>query len=315
MASGSSGYREGEFDLHGMRALFRQIALPLALCVAVFIVASYSMSLPRSSEGISSIWLTNGLPLAALLRSPRRQWPWLVAAAMIGNAAALLYRLDTGALLTAYRATGNAVQYTLCAYILRRRFGGHIDITQPTELIWIGLVGMLTTGIKLAWIIAGYGVIEPAMVFLSANILPWLFSNSLGLFVLLFPILAVTAPREGATDRIDALGALFLAILGGALFLVFGPPNFPAFFLILPPLMLLAWRHGLRGAGIGTLFTIIMAAGLSQIDEGGITGKLVTAGFSPLLRGAYLELFFTVAILCSLPPAVARARQQRVDMA
>ena len=315
MGCGVSAYREGGADLHGVTALFRQIALPWALCAAVFVVANYSMTFPRSPQGISSIWLTNGLPLAALLRSPRRQWPWLIAAAMIGNAAALVYRLDTSALVTAYRACGNAAQYTLCAYVLRRRLGDHIDIAEPAHLIWIGMAGALTTCFKLAWLIIGYGVIEPATVFHAPDVVAWLFNNSLGLFVLLFPILAITSGSEFAARKIDAVGGFFLLILGGTLFLVFGPFSFPGVYMIIPPLMLLAWRHGLRGAGIGALLTIIMAAGLSQLGSGGIAGKLVTAGYSPIMRGAYLELFFSVAILSSIPLAVARTRQQRMDMA
>ncbi|WP_340318331.1 ATP-binding protein [Rhizorhabdus argentea] len=298
-----------------MTAFIRQFALAIALGVAVFVVANYSMSFPQSSQGISSIWLTNGLPVAALLRSPRRDWPWLIAAAMLGNAAALAYRLDIAPPIILYRITSNALQYCLCAYLLRRQLGENIDIAEPSHLLGIVTAGALTTCLKLGYLIAGYSVLQPETIFRAEDIFAWMFNNSLGLFVLLFPILAITSKPEFETRPFDFVGGVFLLILAGSLYLVFGPLSFPGVYIIIPPLMLLAWRHGLRGAGVGALFTIAAAAALSQLGGGGIAGKLIAAGYSPIMRGAYLELFFSVAILTSLPLAVAHGRQQRMGNA
>ncbi|RYG28860.1 MAG: hypothetical protein EON93_17760, partial [Burkholderiales bacterium] len=161
MIPGATRGQEGACHLDGRILLSRRIALPVALCAAVFLVASYSMTFPKTEQGINSIWLANGVSVAALLRSPVRDWPMLVIAAMAGNTAALLYSLDIGPFLIAYRVTGNALQYWLCAWLLRRRFGADIDITETAQLVWIGLVGALTTGLKLAIIIAVYAVLQP----------------------------------------------------------------------------------------------------------------------------------------------------------
>ena len=94
--------------------------------------------------------------------------------------------------------------------------------------------------------------------------------------------------------------------------LIFGPTAYPVMFTVMPVMMVLGWRHGLLGAGLGALVTIVLSLGLSLLDAG-IVSKLRGMGYDAAFRGSFLELFFIIAILSSLPLAILRARQRVTD--
>jgi hypothetical protein len=114
------------------------------------------------------------------------------------------------------------------------------------------------------------------------------------------------------TARLDVGTPVLLVVLAGALVLVFGPFAIPAPYVVMPVMMLLGWRHGLLGAGLGAMVAIVVTLGLTAADWG-IVGEFRAAGFGAQVRGSYLELFFIVAILSSLPLAIVCARQRATD--
>ncbi len=285
------------------------VGLPVALFLADFVVATYCLtSFQSSSEGISTFWLTNGLPLAALLRTSQRRWPVLIAAALAGNMAALIYAQDVGLWVAIVRAISNGLQYVLCAYLMRSWFGEYFDIANAKHVFWIFVLGSLTTCLKVTIIVSSYAFLRPEIKFPILSFIYWIPNNSLGMMVLFFPIIAITAKRGPDKTAFDALGFLIIAILLCFGYLVFGPLAFPAEYFIIPFLMLLAWRHGIFGAGIGSLLTIIISAEAARRDVG-ITHSLSLLGYSASLRGAHLELFFSAAMLSCLPLAVLRDKQ------
>src|SRR5437868_15352009 len=64
---------------------YRHAAGALAVCFAYWLLATYSLSLPVKSSGISYIWPADGLALAALLCTRRSLWPLYLAAVFTGN--------------------------------------------------------------------------------------------------------------------------------------------------------------------------------------------------------------------------------------
>ncbi len=294
--------------------LIRRIAMPLALGVAIFATASYSIAFLQLAQGISGFWLPNGLALVTLLRTPRREWSLLILAALLGNIAAGLVSQNSGALYVVLRSATSALQYWLCAYVLRRQCGEYFDLLQPRHLSWLAAIGAVTTILKIALQIACFDLIPAGSTMTAAEFLTWSFNNYLGLFVLSLPLLAITAQSAFQSARLDRIGMLLLAGLIGGLAIVFGPPGFPGAYMVMPILILLAWRHGLFGAGLGSLITVF-AVSASSIYSSGLQGALIAAGYSAVQRGTYMELFCSVAILSSLPLAVARARQLAMDAA
>src|SRR6187549_3597111 len=92
---------------------FRRFGLPPLLGVAVFVVASFSMRFPHWTDQTSSLWLATGVSLAALLRTPRQEWPMLVAASVIGTIMASLYAMNEPWFVGLSRSANNALEYCL----------------------------------------------------------------------------------------------------------------------------------------------------------------------------------------------------------
>ncbi|MEJ0007048.1 MAG: ATP-binding protein [Steroidobacteraceae bacterium] len=290
---------------------FRQIALLSLLSLAVGLVAACGMRFPHWTDGASSLWLATGVSLAALLRSPRRQWPVLVAASVIGTVAASLSAMHETWLLAFSRAGNNALEYCLCAWIVRRRCGPYFDLTNPRHLGWLAGTSSLTSLIKLAGSFTLVNGLKTTPDTLSvAEIISWAPTVIFGVYVLALPILAITSRSEDQTPRLDVWGLMLLLLLAGELALIFGPTAFPGIYIVMPVMMMLGWRNGLLGAGLGTLVTVIITIGLTAADFG-IVGQV--AGYRAQVRGSYMELFFIVAILSSLPLAIIRARQRATD--
>lgn len=285
-----------------------------ALGVGVFIVASYCMAFPVSPQGISSFWLTNGVPLAALLRTPRRRWPLLIAAGFAGNLAAVMFSEHTGVYVGSIRSVANVAQYTFCAYFTRKKFGIYTDITNFREIVFLMNCGLISTIFKILFIVSVYSVVRPDVIFDPPFCTLWVLTNFFGLFVLLLPILAITAKDQVLPKRIDLAGYANIAGIILCMYYVFGPPAWPFGFAILPFLMLLGWRQGMFGAGVGSLLVIAVAMAFAYTGDG-ITGMLGKVGYVAAIRGPYLELFFIVALLSCLPLSIARERQVITDLA
>ena len=291
-----------------LELIFRQIALPSLLGVTVFLVTSFCWLFPHWTGGTTSLWLTTGPSLAVLLRSPRREWPVLIAAGSIGVVAASHYTLGESLLIGLARAAATSLEYSLSAWIVRRQCGSYFDLTDFHHLAWLGGASSVASLVKM---LIYFTLIENLRFhnWLSAGeIIFWAPTAICGVFVLALPILAITSRSTDHNAKLD-LGALALfLLLAGELWLIFGPNAYPFVFTVMPVMMVLGWRYGQLGAGVGAMIAIVMSLGLSAADLGIVT-KLMGMGYDAALRGSYLELFLTVAILSSLPLAILRARQ------
>ncbi len=63
---------------------------------------------------------------------------------------------------------------------------------------------------------------------------------------------------------------------------------------------------------LGSLIAVVISVGLTEVDVG-VVEQFRNAGYSAQLRGSYMEVFFIVAMLSSLPLAIARVRQGVTD--
>jgi PAS domain S-box-containing protein len=250
--------------------------------------------------------------LAALLRRPRREWPVLVIASMVGNVAASLYSMNETFLLGLSRASTNAFEYGLSAWVVRRRCGPYFDLTDPRHLAWLAGAASVASLLKVVINFTLIHSLRFGSILGPAEIITWAPTAISGLFVLSLPLLALTSRSAVPEARVDLGGLILLLVLAGEVALIFGPLAFPAVYIVMPVMMVLGWRHGLLGAGLGALVTVTLSIGLTWADFG-ILDQFRTAGYSAQVRGSYMALFFIVAILSSLPLAIVRARQRATD--
>ncbi len=293
------------------RISVREAAFAAAVGLAVYLVAQYCLNFPNDDGPIPGLWLANGVTLAALLRLPESRWPPVIIASLV---ASMVAGLSTDHLfVTAILAGSNVLQSWLCAFVVRRRFGSYFDITDLRPMVWLAVAGVATSVLKVA-IALLLSLTVPAPVGLWDYVASWVLILFMGLIALALPILAITARTTPEQQPYDLTAAALTVLLAIVTAIVFGPFHAPGVFITIPALMLLAWRNGLFGAGVGALVLIIIGGAL--LPQGGsIVQQLRMAGFDAVERGFYLELFFTVAILMSLPLAIARSRQMTMEAA
>lgn len=291
-----------------------EILVATALGLAVFAVACGCVAFPVSAQGISSFWLANGIPLAALIRTPVRRWPLLIAAGFCGILAALMYAEHVGITVGIIRALGHTGQYSICATLIRGRFGSYFDIKSLPQLCYLIFADIFTVIGKVCFVIFSFRIIRSDIYFDSISIVLWISNNFFGILVISLPLLGITTKYSALSKKIDAFGFLIIGALLLTTYFAFGPPAWPFGFAVLPFLMLLGWRHGMFGASVGSLLVIALAM-LFAYMGGGITGILVKVGYGAAWRGPYLEFFFVVALLSCFPLSIARERQVVADNA
>lgn len=289
------------------------LGLALLLGAAMFAAAGLSLAYVDQQGRTASFWLANGIALAALLRTPRPAWPLLILCAFTGNLAAGLTFRSSPLLPQLIVAASNLAQYGLVALVLRARVGAFFDLLDRTHVAWLCILSIPGTLLKglILWSIPE---ITNYPVMLPSQVITWFASSTLSLFVLSLPLLALTCPPDQSRLRFDSLAYGLIALLIVLTYLIFGPPQLPMLFIIMPPLMLLAWRYGPLGAGVGALLINATGAALTILTPG-IVVRLSGDGYSASEIGIVLELFFSVTILISIPVAVARARQMKTDAA
>ncbi|MEJ5975965.1 ATP-binding protein [Novosphingobium sp. PS1R-30] len=287
--------------------------MALLLGLATFAAVTASIANIGSHSFPVGFWVANGIPLAVLLRTARARWPLLIAAAVAGDfLAGLLFR-PHGLGLNLFSCISNVGQYLLIAAVLRARFGSYFDLLHARQVRWLLILSIPATVVKGAIQVLGGVLIARPSAVLEIPVV-WFLSCMLGLFVLSLPLLAIASAPATRQARFDVLGVIVLVGVVGLGFAIYGPPAFPALYLLMPPLMLLAWRYGLLGAGIGALVNNVLGCVL-VVSTSGIATRLMAAGYDASGVGIYLGLFYNAAILISLPVAVARAQQKSTEAA
>ncbi|MBV1690252.1 MASE1 domain-containing protein [Novosphingobium sp. G106] len=293
---------------------WRGLGLIAGLALAVFLVSAFCLALPRDAYGNIQIWYTNGLAFAALLRTPERRWPGLIAASMLGIvAAAVLYGASWGEI--ALWTISSALQFTLTAYVLRRRRGPDLDLTTSRNILALAAVSCL---VAVAMVIVLAGSAEALGLSFAPGVEPIILgclTTCLSMLALGVPVLSLTSRLGWKNHWLDSRGIALLLLLLALeiviLCLTFGPWTIPGVFVVMPVLMLIAWLYGLQGAGLANLLLTVIVAGFTY-QRIGAESILTRAGYASFSGALYVATFFCVCQLISLPLAIARARQIRL---
>ena len=191
---------------------------------------------------------------------------------------------------------------------MRRRCGPYFDITEPRHLAWLVATSTVCSLLRLVgnftvtYAISHHGWLSPA------EIITWAPAVIFGAFVLALPLLAITSRGAVAEARPDGWALLLLAVLAGEVVLTFGPVAFPVAFIVMPVMMLLGWRYGLLGAGVGALVTVVIAAGLSSAGYGIIALLRIADAQALETAGAF------AIVLELIPPELAQRITQSVKI-
>ena len=262
-----------------------------ALCLAHALAAVLSLELSRQPGSVAAIWYANALAVAALAHRGPRDWPWLLAAVALGNAAANAAWGDQPLVALSF-VPPNLIEIALAAALLRRA-GLHAS--------GIASAGALGLALLLGGLLPSCVAATAALFTVGASVengftglwLPWVEGGVIGSLSAL--PLALMVAREGPQPLRALAGnvpawALACAAVGATLLAAALLP----FSLVYATLPLLAAAVVLPVAGaylLTLLVSVTLAAALG-------TGLLVP----PPLSAAWQQLFVYLAVAAALLP-------------
>ena len=255
------------------KSTFRQDALRIsAIAAAYFLALEVAFRFPALAGILSVFWPAAGIGLAALLLSPRRLWPAVLATIFaIGVIENLLHGRPFA--LTLGFMTANTLEPFLCAWFIIRITGEDVRFTRVREIIAL-ICAALFVNAGTALVGAGVATLATTESF-SSFWFTWWIEDGLGI-LLVTPLIVAWFKREDVPtfrfrDR-TVEWALFLAVWIVVSWLSFNPRQtiIPAFSGLHPYMLmaLIAWpamRLGLRSVTLALIILVGISVTSSSV--------------------------------------------------
>ncbi|HLI77472.1 MAG TPA: diguanylate cyclase [Acidobacteriaceae bacterium] len=279
-------------------ALFR---LAGVFCFAT--VCSWAgIMLSHQSEGVATIWLSNGIVFGLLITQPPSRWlPYFLAGLGADTLADVVYgdpfRVAVGVSLA------NSVEVVLSALVLTRLFGTPLNLAKRRPLVGflgVSVVGAtaLTSALGATWTLLFYDAGPWLKMFRT-----WWLGDLLGMAIL--APLAVLLQRSGSYSILRAreLPRTFLVLTVPiiATALVFTHNTDPLIFFLFPALLLVAFRLGFPGTVLTIVLMTLLAIGFTVKGHGPL--MLISGDHMLLHRIVVAQIFAAVSIFTMFPVA------------
>jgi diguanylate cyclase (GGDEF)-like protein len=297
-------------------AAMRPEPLPwLHLVTTFFILLLFSwlgIVLSRQSDGVATIWLTNGLLFAVVITRPQSAWiPYFVAGFVADTLADVLYgdplRLAVGV------SIANSIEVITSCVLLTWWFGNPFQLTKRRPLLGflgVAVVGAtaLTSALGASWTLLFVNAGPWWMLFRT-----WYLGDVLGMaiiaplvFILQRPGFFVLLERRRLMDTLSVLMVPALATT-----LVFSQSKDPLIFFIFPALLLVVFRLGFPG----TVLSIFVIALISICFTVSGHGPLMLINGSNLLHRIVIEqIFLAVALFTCFPVAALLEERKELEV-
>ena len=255
-----------------------------------------SKGFTRGAEGISAVWLSNGVLLGFLLTAPRYRWPGLLLAGLAGN---LFSGWIVGDILSfAIPIAFFNVLEVVIASARQRKVAESSDITHRRTFLRFCLYAVFLAPLLTALVTLLYAPVVGGNASFS-QLRDWVIGHALGIATVTPITLAFRRESLRQLFRREMLLEILLVSVVTAL--VFAQSRFPLLFLIFPPMLLVAMRSGFVGTSASALFMVVIAVTLTVADHGPLTlMREATTGerlmVLQLLTGSLLLALFPVVV-------------------
>jgi diguanylate cyclase (GGDEF)-like protein len=258
--------------------------------------------LSHQSEGVATIWLSNGLIFSLLITQPKRRW---LAYFLVGLTADTLadmiygdpFRLAFGVSLA------NSVEVVTSTLLLTRWFAYPLDLRRRRSLIGFLVVSVLgatalTSALGAFWTLQLVPGPSWWQMFRT-----WYLGDLLGMAIVAPLIIMVQQPGFFAMFNRRELPHTLMVLVAPVVVttFVFTHSQDPLIFLIFPAFLLVAFRLGLPGTVVNILLVTLIAIGFTIKGHGPL---MLIAGHHMLLhRIVIAQVFAAVAIFTMFPVA------------
>ena len=258
--------------------------------------------LSHQSEGVATIWFSNGLIFSLLITQPKQRWlPYFLAGLTADTLADMLYgdpfRLAFGVSLA------NSVEVVTSTLLLTRWFGYPLDLRKRRSLIGflvISVIGAaaLTSALGAFWTVR----LVPGAAWWQM-FRTWYLGDMLGMAVLAPLIIMVQQPGFFAMFERRELAHTLMVLAASVVvtMLVFTHSQDPLIFFIFPAFLVVAFRLGLPGTVVNILLVTLMAIGFTIKGHGPL--MLIPGEHMLLHRIVVAQVFAAVAIFTMFPVA------------
>jgi PAS domain S-box-containing protein len=310
----------------------RNVPRVVFVALAYFAAHQVAFLFPDAEKILAAVWPAGGIGLAALLLSPRRLWPTLLAALFVaGNAANLL---EGRPLFNSVGfMTANVLESLACAWLIVRWCGEGVRFSRVKEVTAL-IFAATVVNAGTSFIGAGTATLATVAPFWSFWETWWV-ADGLGI-LLVAPLIVVWSTFQDFSSRPDrgSVGSwlknstaparwgralesgLFMALWSAAAWLAFQPQTAhspftlqPYFFVAL--LAYAALRLGQRGV---TLALAVLAV-IGVTSQAVSAGPLTWGGDSPADRLLLVQMFLVCTAVTGLLLAASYAQSRSAERA
>lgn len=303
-----------------VRARARWVA-PLLLCAGCFAAGWAGTRFTADPGTPPSFWLPGGILLAAFLLVETRRWPALFLAALAGSAGAdAMLGIGFAASLALF--AGLALEAAAGAWLFRRFYGPRIWFESLSETV--GFIGLAVyPGVTVGAFVGAIALAQLTGVSYWTAWGDWWGAHTVGMLVGAPLVLGFAAPATRAAWKnlrpgriLEAAGSLIVWI--AFIWVVFsgrGGWLLSHKYAMAPILIWAAWRFGLPGAALVTVFVAELASRYGFVED---VAWLWHGVSSPWQYTVAMQMFLvftagtgllTVAILATLRKAERAARK------
>jgi len=285
----------------------------LEVFFAVGLCSWSGIVLSRQSEGVATIWLSNGVLFGLLITQPPSRWlVYFLAGLTADTAADMIYgdpfRIAIGVSLA------NSVEVIASTLGMTLAFGYPLNLARRRPLVGFLLIcvlgaAALTSVLGAAW----------TMLFVDAGPFwqlwrTWYLGDMLGMAILAPLIVILQRPNVFSILHRDHLLNTVAILLVPTLttVVVFTHDKDPLIFFLFPALLLVAFRLGYPGTVLNIVLVAVLAIGFTVKGHGPL--MLISGEHMLLHRIVIAQIFIAVAIFTMFPVAALLEEQQALKL-
>jgi diguanylate cyclase (GGDEF)-like protein len=286
------------------------IRLVITFCV-LLLCSWLGIVLSRQSEGVATIWLTNGMLFAIVITRPRSIWVrYFVIGFLADTLADVIYgdpfRVAVGVSLA------NSVEVITSCLILTRWFGSPFNLSRRKPLIAFLCIAVLgataiTSALGASWTMYCFHTGSWLTLFRT-----WYLGDILGMaiiaplvFILLRPGFFVMLHRQQLPSTL-----LLLTIPAIATILIFNHNDDPLIFFIFPALLIVVFQLGFPGTVLAISLIACISIGLTVAGH----GPLMLIHANMLHRIVVVQIFLAVALFTTFPVAALLEERKALEL-
>ncbi|HEX9197926.1 MAG TPA: diguanylate cyclase [Acidobacteriaceae bacterium] len=266
------------------------------------VVSWLGIVLSHQSEGVATIWLSNGLVFGLLITQPKQRWlAYFIAGLTADTLADMLYgdpfRLAAGV------SIANSVEVVASCVLLTLWFGSPLDLSKRRSLVGFLLISVLgatalTSALGASWTL----LLVPGPPWWQM-FRTWYLGDMLGMALLAPLIIIVQRPAFFSMFERERLAHTLLVLSASvvATVLIFTHDTDPLTFFLFPAFLLVAFRLGLPGTVVNILLVTLMAIGFTVKGHGPL--MLIAGDHMLLHRIVIAQILGAVAIFTMFPVA------------